>query len=205
MSQAGRRIMAGGVYQPRSRGAAMQDVLADARRSMARLLRRVIMRGAGLLLMLAGTVALLSLLTYSATDGSLTIVTGVEPSNLFGGVGATAADILLQSFGLAAVFVLLPLLTWGFVAMRGQTLKRVCWRGFAWPMGALLVAAGLGVISSLLALPAGNGGLVGIAVAALSHHVAQVYGQSWIGWAMPVLLLLAGLPLAFHVFGLCLL
>jgi len=202
MSQAGRRIMAGGVYQPRSRGAAMQDALADARRSMARLLRLVIMRGAGLVLMLSGTAALLSLLTYSSTDGSLNNATGVEPSNLFGGVGATAADILLQSFGLAAVLVLLPLLTWGFVAMRGHTLKRVFWRGFAWPMGTVLVAAGLGILPALLSLPAGNGGLIGIAVAALSHHVAQVYGQNWIGWLMPVVLLLAGLPLAFHATGL---
>ncbi|MBL6854343.1 MAG: DNA translocase FtsK 4TM domain-containing protein, partial [Alphaproteobacteria bacterium] len=202
MSQAGRRIMAGGVYQPRSRGAAMQDALADARRSMARLLRLVIMRGAGLLLLLAGAAALLSLLTYSSTDGSLNNATGVEPSNLFGGVGATAADILLQSFGLAAVLVLLPLLTWGFVAMRGQTLKHVFWRGFAWPIGTVLVAAGLGVLPALLSLPAGNGGLIGIAVAALSHHVAQVYGQSWIGWLMPMLLLATGLPLAFLATGL---
>jgi S-DNA-T family DNA segregation ATPase FtsK/SpoIIIE len=202
MSQAGRRIMAGGVYQPRSRGAAMQDALADARRSMARLLRLVIMRGAGLLLLLAGAAALLSLLTYSSTDGSLDNATGVAPSNLFGGVGATAADILLQSFGLAAVLVLLPLLTWGFVAMRGQTLKHVFWRGFAWPMGTVLVAAGLGVVPALLTLPAGEGGVIGIAVAALSHHVAQVYGVSWVGWAMPMLLLLAGLPLAFLATGL---
>src|SRR3569832_1831664 len=123
MSQAGRRIMAGGVYQPRSRGAAMQDVLADARRAMARLLRRVIMRGAGLLLMLAGTVALLSLLTYSATDGSLNNATGVEPSNLFGGVGATAADILLQSFGRAAGGGRRPRRAGGGGAGRGRARK----------------------------------------------------------------------------------
>ena len=47
MSQATRRMIAGGVYQPRSRGAAMADALADARRSLARLMRLVIMRGAG--------------------------------------------------------------------------------------------------------------------------------------------------------------
>ncbi|MEJ1967570.1 MAG: DNA translocase FtsK 4TM domain-containing protein [Rhizomicrobium sp.] len=202
MSQAGRRVMAGGVYQPRSRGAAMADALADARRSLARLLKLVIMRSAGALLFVAGLAALLALITYSPGDGSLNNATGVESSNLFGGLGATAADILLQAFGLAAVFVLAPLLTWGLVAMRGKTLRHVFWRGFAWPMGAVLVAAGLGAFPALQALPAGDGGLTGIAVAALSHHVAQVYGGTWIGIAMPLLLLIAGLPLAFLATGL---
>ena len=37
----------GGVYQPRSRSAAMADALADARRALARLTRLLVMRGAG--------------------------------------------------------------------------------------------------------------------------------------------------------------
>ncbi|MBS0470286.1 MAG: DNA translocase FtsK 4TM domain-containing protein [Proteobacteria bacterium] len=202
MSQAQRRIMAGGVYQPRSRGAAMADALADARRSMGRLLEILIMRGAGIVLMLSGLAALLALLTYDSTDASLNNATGVPPSNLLGGLGAMAADILLQAFGLAAVFVLLPLLTWGYVAMRGHTLRRVLWRGFAWPFGTVLVAAGLGIFPQLTALPAGDGGLIGIAAAKLSAHVGDVYGQGWIGLAMPVLLMIAGLPLAFLATGL---
>jgi len=202
MSQAQRRIMAGGVYEPRSRGAAMADALSDARRSLGRLMQLVIMRGAGALLLLSGLAALLALITYDSGDASLNNATGVTPSNLLGGLGATAADILLQAFGLAAVFVLAPLLTWGFVAMRGHTLRHVFWRGFAWPMGTLLVAAGLGVFPAVTSLPAGDGGLIGIAAAKLSAHVAQVYGQGWIGIAMPLLLLCAGLPLSFLATGL---
>jgi S-DNA-T family DNA segregation ATPase FtsK/SpoIIIE len=202
MSQAARRISAGGVYQPRSRGAAMADALADARRSLLRLLQLVIVRGAGLLLLLCGLATLIALLTYDSRDASINNATGASPENLLGGLGATAADILLQSFGLAAVFVLMPLLTWGFVAMRGRTLRHVFWRGFAWPMGTLLVAAGLGVFPVLHALPAGDGGLIGIAVMKLSAHVGQVYGLLWLGTALPLLLLLAGLPLAFLATGL---
>jgi S-DNA-T family DNA segregation ATPase FtsK/SpoIIIE len=202
MSQAQRRIMAGGVYQPRSRGAAMADALADARRSMTRLAQILIMRGAGVVLLLSGLAALVALATYDSSDASLNNATGVPPSNLLGGFGAMAADILLEAFGLAAVFVLLPLLTWGFVAMSGQTLRRVLWRGFAWPFGAVLVAAGLGVFPAFLSLPAGDGGWIGIAAARLSAHVGEVYGQSWIGIAMPLLLLAAGLPLSFLATGL---
>src|SRR5215469_10142654 len=202
MSQAARRISAGGVYQPRSRGAAMADALADARRSMLRLIQLVVVRGAGLLLLLCGLAALVALLTYDSRDASINNATGDAPANLLGGLGATAADILLQSFGLGAVFVLTPLLTWGFVAMRGHTLRHVFWRGFAWPMGTLLVAAGLGVFPVLHALPAGDGGLIGIAAAKLSAHVGQVYHASWLGIVLPLVLLLTGFPLAFLATGL---
>jgi len=202
MSQAARRISAGGVYQPRSRSAAMADALADARRSLVRLLHLVIVRGAGLLLLVSGLAALVALLSYDSGDASINNATGTAPANLLGGLGATAADILLQAFGLAAVFVLTPLLTWGFVAMRGRTLRRVFWRGFAWPMGTVLVAAGLGVFPALTSLPAGDGGLIGIAVTKLSAHVGQVYRQEWLGIALPLLLLAAGLPLAFLATGL---
>ena len=66
MSQAQRRIMAGGVYQPRSKGAAMADALADARRSLARLLSLVI---------LAGTYASLRRDGVSEADGPAEIET----------------------------------------------------------------------------------------------------------------------------------
>ncbi|MBV9904091.1 MAG: DNA translocase FtsK 4TM domain-containing protein, partial [Alphaproteobacteria bacterium] len=202
MGQAARRVAAGGIYQPRSRGAAMADALADARRSLSRLTQLIFLRGAGLLLLLAGLAALLALLTYDSADASLNNASGVPAANLFGGLGAMAADILLQSFGLAAALALAPLLTWGLVSMMGKTLRHVFWRGFAWPMGALLCAAGLGVFPDVGHLPAGDGGLIGIAVAKLSAHVGQVYAQAWIGTSMPVLLLATGLPLSFLATGL---
>src|ERR1700712_2422305 len=132
MSQAARRTAVGGIYQPRSRGAAMSDALADARRSMARLMRLVVLRGIGALLLLGGLALLVALLSYNSADASLNNATGMQPANLLGGLGATAADLLLEGFGLAAALVLAPLLIWGFVAMRGRTLRHGFWRGFAW-------------------------------------------------------------------------
>jgi S-DNA-T family DNA segregation ATPase FtsK/SpoIIIE len=195
-------MMAGGIYQPRSRGAAMADALADARRSLARLSQLVVMRGVAVVLLVCTTAALLALISYDSHDASLNNATGMEPSNLLGGLGATAADLLLQAFGLAAILFLAPLLTWGFVAMRGRTLRRVFWRGFAWPMGTVLVAAGFGVLPAPMTLPAGTGGLLGIAAAALSRRVGEAYGQPWLGIAMPLVLLAVGLPLAFIATGL---
>ena len=201
MSQASRRMTAG-VYQPRSKGAAMADALADARRSLARLIQMLIMRGAGILLFLCATAALLALVSYDSRDASLNNATGVEPSNLLGGLGATAADLLLQAFGIAAIAALAPPMVWGLRALRGRHLSHTMGRAFAWPLGTVLFAAGLGIFPAPLNLPAGTGGLIGIAAAALSAHVGQVYAAHWVATALPLLLLAAGLPLAFVATGL---
>ena len=140
---------------------------------------------------------------YNSGDSSLNNATGREPSNLLGGLGATAADLLLQTFGIAALAAL--------AAARGVGRMRACrTHTFATRCGApspghsehCLLAAGLGVLPAPIAMPAGSGGLIGLAAAGLSAHVGQVYGQHWIGIALPLLLLIAGLPLAFLATGL---
>ncbi|HEX4296121.1 MAG TPA: DNA translocase FtsK 4TM domain-containing protein [Rhizomicrobium sp.] len=191
-----------GVYQPRSRGAAMTDALAEARIALARLTQLVIMRGAGLLVLLATVAVGLSLASYSPGDPSLNNATGRAVSNWLGPLGATAADVLLQAFGIAAFAFLAPLAVWGARAVLGKGLSRAVWRAIAWPIGTVLVAAGLGWLPNPQALPAGMGGWIGIAAASLSEHAGQFYGQRWLGVALPLLLLIAGLPLAFIATGL---
>jgi len=82
-------------------------------------------------------------------------------------LGAVAADLLLQIFGLAAVAFLAPLLVWGARALRGKSLKYAMWRLVAWPLGTVTVAAGLGLFAPSTRLPAGDGGLIGIAASGL--------------------------------------
>ena len=106
MSGAGRRMI--GAYQPRPRGAVMADAFDDARHALARLSRLVIMRGAGLVVLLATIAALIALVSYDSGDASLNIASGEEISNLLGPLGATAADLLLQAFGFAAIAFLAP-------------------------------------------------------------------------------------------------
>ena len=199
MSQA-RRSM--GVYEPRSRRAAMADALADARRTVAHAAGVAALRGAGAILFVGSVAALVALATYNANDPSLNNATGGGSTNLLGGLGATAADLLLQTFGIAALAALAPPAVWGARALSGRTLSYPLWRAFAWPLGTLFVSAGLGVFPAPIAMPAGAGGLIGLAAAGLSSHAAQVYGQNWIGIALPLLLLIAGLPLAFLATGL---
>jgi S-DNA-T family DNA segregation ATPase FtsK/SpoIIIE len=199
MSQA-RRSM--GVYEPRSRSRAMADALADARRTVAHAASVAALRGAGAMLFIGSVAALVALATYNSGDSSLNNATGRDPTNLLGGLGATAADLLLQTFGIAALAALAPPAVWGARALSGRTLSHALWRAFAWPLGTLFVSAGLGVFPAPIAMPAGAGGLIGLAAAGLSSHAAQVYGQNWIGIALPLLLLIAGLPLAFLATGL---
>ncbi len=191
-----------GVYQPRNRRAAIADAMAEARLAFARLCAILMLRGAGLLLFAASAAALIALATYNPADASLDNATGATPTNLLGGFGAIAADLLLQTFGIAALAALAPPAIWGVRALTGRNLRHAIWRGIAWPLGAVLAAAGLGIFAAPHALPAGAGGLIGIAVAGLSRHVADVYGMNWLATALPLMLLAAGAPLAFLATGL---
>ena len=192
----------GTLYQPRSRGAAVSDALADARYALARLLQVLILRGAGLLVLLCTLAVGLALASYSPGDPSLNNATRRDVANWLGPFGATAADVLLQAFGIAAFAFIAPLAVWGTRALMGKGITHAVWRAIAWPIGTVLVAAGLGWLPRIEALPAGAGGWIGIAASQLSTHAAQVYGQNWIGVALPLLLLVTGLPLAFLATGL---
>jgi S-DNA-T family DNA segregation ATPase FtsK/SpoIIIE len=190
------------VYSPRARGGAMQDAMADARRALSRLMRILVLRGAGLMLMLAALAALLALVSYNSADPSINNANGREALNWMGPFGAVAADLLLQSFGFAAVCALSPLLVWGGQALLGGSLRYAMWRAVAWPLGTVIVAAGLGVLPAPATLPAGAGGLIGIAARGLSAHAALVWNAPWLTFVLPLVLLLVGLPLSFLATGL---
>src|SRR6201986_858295 len=194
--------MGSGVYRPRPKGAAMSDALAEARIALARLTQIAILRGAGLVILLATLAVAVALVSYSSGDPSLNNATGRPVDNWLGPLGATAADVLLQAFGIAAFAFIAPLAVGGTRAMMGKGMKHAVWRAIAWPLGTVFVAAGLGLLPKFPSLPAGPGGWIGIAAPNLSTYAGQTYGQHWIGNVLPLLLLIAGLPLAFIATGL---
>ena len=79
--------MVGGVYHPRSKGGAMSDALADAKRAMTRLAKVAAMRGAGLVLFAAAMAALSALASYHGDDASFNNANGRPVSNLLGPLG----------------------------------------------------------------------------------------------------------------------
>jgi DNA segregation ATPase FtsK/SpoIIIE, S-DNA-T family len=185
-----------GVYQPRARGAAMADAMADARHALRRLTQILVLRGAGLLVLGATAAALLALLSYDSGDASLNNASSGDVANLLGPFGATAADLLFQFFGFGALAFLLPPAVWGTRALMGWTLRYAVPRAFAWPAGTILLAAGLGILPRPEGLPAGAGGLIGIAAASIAARFGTLWQMEWIGWLLPLLFAAAGLTLA---------
>jgi len=99
--------------------------------------------GGGLFL-LTGAALAAALFTYDAKDPSFNTAaatTGVK--NLLGGPGAYAADLLLQTLGLASYFLAIALLTWGYRVLRRKPLP---------PAGARIPLLALAVLTGAIAL-----------------------------------------------------
>src|SRR6266576_2929165 len=91
--------MVGGIYHPRSKGGAMSDALADAKRALARLARMAALRGAGLTLVVAAGLGILP------APASL-------PAGAGGWIGIAATGLsahAAQTFGAPSLSWVLPL------------------------------------------------------------------------------------------------
>ncbi len=139
-------VRTSGVYQPRKRGAALAETFDNARRQVARLLKVALNRGAGFVVLAAAAAVLVALLSYNPNDPSPNNATARAATNLLGPIGATAADILLQYFGFAALAFLAAPIGWGTRAMMGWRLDYAIPRAVAGPVGTLALAAGLGMV-----------------------------------------------------------
>jgi S-DNA-T family DNA segregation ATPase FtsK/SpoIIIE len=186
-----------GAYQPRSPRRQLADRIEDWKRALVSAMNAAVLRGAGLLLLLGAAAGFIALLTYNPNDPSLDNAVSGDATNWLGGVGAIAADILLRPFGMAAFAAVLPLSVWGGRALLGKGITLAVWRAFAWFAGTILLAVGFGMLPSIFAFPAGMGGLIGEMMANLLAHLHA----HWIAIAVPLMALLAGLPLAIFATG----
>ncbi len=147
-----------------------------------------------------------SLLSYSVGDPSFNTATNTAPANWMGAPGAIMADLLTQSFGLAAYALALPFLTWG-----ASLLGRGAWslspretklRLLAWPIAVLGIAGFLSFIPvpEHWPLTASAGGLAG---QILTH--ALTTGLAALGLpATKTVLTLTGFIIGFFALILCL-
>ncbi len=85
-------------------------------------IHRRLSEAGGAALIAVAIALVLSLGAYSPGDPSLNSATGSEARNLLGPGGAYAADILLQTFGLAAVVPPAVLAAWGWLYLRKRRL-----------------------------------------------------------------------------------
>jgi S-DNA-T family DNA segregation ATPase FtsK/SpoIIIE len=174
----------------------------DARAVVTRVLMSAAMRGAGALLLLAAVAALLALATFNPEDAGVNTATGNSATNLFGGVGATGADILLEWFGFASLAFLAPPAIWGARALFGRGLNNVGWRALSWPASVILIAGGLGTLPAPASFISGGGGTIGLTITHYSHGFAAAHGAAFLGTIFQLLLLATGLALAVIACGL---
>src|SRR5229473_44488 len=127
--------------------------------------------GLGVALVLASLLVLLALLTYNPGDVSLNTAIDAPPRNFLGHNGALIADVLVQSFGLAAYLVPSVMFGWAFRLLLGHPVRRPA-RGILLLLLALVLgAASCSILHAGLSLPAGAGGAVGWVVLGLAKRV----------------------------------
>ncbi len=134
---------------------------------------RRLVEGAGAALMGVALFGLLAAMSWSIDDPSLNNATTRPPSNWMGLPGAYTADILLQTLGLAFLFLLLPVFIWGLRTFAHRRTSHVVFRVAAWLAGTLAAAAFFGALPhfTFWPLPLGLGGVLGQALAALGLSI----------------------------------
>jgi DNA segregation ATPase FtsK/SpoIIIE, S-DNA-T family len=155
-------------------------------------LRRLPWRVLGLSLFVIAAACWLALMSWSFADPSPNYATVSQPQNLLGHRGASVADSLMQGFGLAAPFLVLPLAALGFQIAAGSSLVPPRLRLSFWLLAILAVPAFFAAFPtpSRWVLNTGLGGIVGDFVAAGAAHLTLV---------IPPLILWTGFALLFSV------
>ncbi len=197
--------MIGGVYHPRARGGAMSDALADAKpRAGPAVAHRWPCAARGCRCSLAALAALLALVELFRRRCQPQQRQSARRRQSGWARWARSPPISCSRPSASPRWrSSRRLLVWGARALSRQV-AQICHvaagglaaghrdgRGRAWAC-----------CPSPTRLPAGAGGLIGIAAGGLSRPCAQVWHAPALAWALPLVLLLVGLPLAFLATGL---
>ena len=138
-------------------------------------LKRRLFESLGFALLLASFLLVMALLTYDPRDPSLNTAVDAAPHNFLGQNGAVLADLLRQSFGLAAFLIPMVLLGWSLRLLLNRPLKSIWLRGALLPLVLALGALALSVLDA--GLPSSGmrfGGAVGWAL----HRLVSSAGLS---------------------------
>src|SRR5579864_563321 len=133
---------------------------------------------AGFVFLALGIIALLSLVSYRVQDPSWNTASDARPVNLIGYPGAYLADLLYQSFGLAAfVFPLVAfLLSWKWVRSEDLEAPIIKLAGTALLLASVCGGLSLLFSSTLFGGAIRVGGIAGVVVAEWLKHVFNGVG-----------------------------
>jgi DNA segregation ATPase FtsK/SpoIIIE, S-DNA-T family len=135
-------------------------------------------RAGGVLLLVGVGAAWASLLTWSRTDPSLSHAVGGAPSNMLGTSGAIFADVMLNTLGFAAVFLLLAPMFWGIELMLAERIFANRKKTSLFPLAVLLLAGGFAVLPVSESWPFAHsfGGIVGDWLYKLTATILSIFG-----------------------------
>ena len=134
----------------------------QVREMLSRRLREL----AGLGLIALACAAALALATWSVQDPSLSHATSKPIRNILGFPGAITADLLMQTFGLGAIMLLLPVSIWGWRMLTHRHFDREALRIAFWILATVACAgfASCWPRTGTWPLPTGLGGVTGDAL-----------------------------------------
>ncbi|MEE2980776.1 MAG: DNA translocase FtsK 4TM domain-containing protein, partial [Pseudomonadota bacterium] len=143
-------------------------------------MRRRFVEFSGGVLGIAAVLFGLALASYGAGDPSLNTATGQAAANLVGYAGAIAADLALQSVGLAAVALVIAPLAWAWRIASHHGLSRPWLRLAMLPLCLVALAAGCATLPHPdgWTLVSGLGGVAGVVIVdAMVALIAPVGGS----------------------------
>ena len=166
-------------------------------------LRRLLLGGCGLVIVAVACAAWASLATWSVHDPSFNNATRAAPQNLLGHWGAVVADLAIQSIGLAAIILFLPLAAWGWHILFGTVSSRRRWRLLAWPGAVMLLAATLAALPQPKSwpLPNGLGGILGDFFMAATHVIGPFLPEAAVSFVAGIAFLVLGTMLLLFACG----
>ena len=172
-----------------------RELAPDWRDELRGSLRRLSSRLAGAMLLALALALAVALASHNPTDPSLSTAAGGPPGNWVGTGGAYASDALLLLFGIGAAFFLPVVAVAGLRMVRLQPAGRVGRGLLLAALGAALLGVALSLTSgsAVSGLPAGWGGVIGLASAyGVDAAVGMIGNPSLAGPVrLTVLLLLA--------------
>ncbi|RIA55974.1 FtsK/SpoIIIE family DNA translocase [Dichotomicrobium thermohalophilum] len=169
--------------------------------SMEAAIARLFRRGLGVAVLSLALAGWASLLTWSVADPSLNHITEQPPENLLGAYGASVADLMIQSLGLAAVTVFLPVAALGFRLAAEYPAGPLRLMSLLWLVSTALIAMSLSPLPAPETWPLahGLGGIIGDflmvggvhALGFVPDHFAQAVAGAVAGLAGGVALMAA--------------
>lgn len=135
--------------------------------------KRLVNECCGLMLMAFGLFTIVALLSFHESDPSFNVATQRAPLNIMGKAGSYLSNALLQTLGLASIFVIIMSFAWGWRLFASKRIPSLVGVRFAlFLMSLVLLSAVFSTIEAPVSWPIDNGlgGAIGLlALRALNH------------------------------------